>query len=167
LLLDLCMQGVNGLELIPRIRRCWPGVRILVVSMLADREAAGASLHAGAHGFIPKEASSEELLVAINGVLSGRGYLSPRVPKASHRVGISAMHVGMERLTPRQQEIVLLFGEGKSAKDIGAELHLSPSTITFHKHHIMQRLGIETDAALVTSAVLLRVGTSDGPPRAP
>jgi DNA-binding NarL/FixJ family response regulator len=158
LLLDLVMPGRNGLELIPTIRNLTPVMKILVVTMLLDRWLANASLCAGADGFVPKDATLEELKLAINEVLAGRRYVSPRVPKSSHRLGLAAHHLGTQQLTPRQEEILLLLGEGRSETQIAVALHLGVSTITFHKHNLMRVLGIKSESALTQYAVLLRVG---------
>jgi DNA-binding NarL/FixJ family response regulator len=159
LLLDLEMRWHSGLQLIGAIKRLRPEMKILIVTMHIDRMLAEASLSAGANGFIPKEATSDELFVAISEVLAGRRYLSSRVPKSSHGVGLGAKHLGLSRLTPRQQQIILLLGEGKSGHEICRMLNLSPSTITFHKHNIMRVLGIDSDGALLQYAVLVRAGT--------
>jgi DNA-binding NarL/FixJ family response regulator len=163
LLLDLQMRSRSGLQLIGAIKRIRPAMKILMVTMHNDRMLAEASLSAGADGFIPKEATSDELLAAISEVLAGRRYLSSLVPKSSHGVGLGAKHLGLSRLTPRQQQIVLLLGEGKSGHEICQELKLSPSTITFHKHNIMRALGIDSAGAFLQYSVLVRAGTpADG-----
>lgn len=158
LLLDLILPGRNGLELIPRVRSLQPAMKILVVTMLIDRPLAEAALSTGASGFVPKDAGIAELKLAIGEVLAGRRYVSPRLPKTSHRVSLEARHPALRALTPRQQEIVLLLGEGKSDREIAYALALSPSTITFHKHHLMRVLGFESDGALMKYAILLRAG---------
>ncbi len=160
LLLDIEMSGHNGLQLIPAIRRLQPRLAILVVTMLVDRGLAAAALNAGASGFVPKDAPVCELELAIAEVIAGRQYVSDRVPKTSHRVGIDARHRGLHRLTPRQQQIVLLLGEGRSGSNIARALHVGPSTITFHKHNIMRILGIDDEPDLVRYAVLVRAGTT-------
>ncbi len=156
LLLDLMMPGHNGLELIPEIRSLRPQMSILVVTMLLDRGIAKAALAAGASGFIPKDASIADLKGAIGEVLAGRRYLSPRLPKTTHRLSLESRHVGLHRLTARQQQIVLLLGEGKSETEIARALGLGLSTITFHKRNLMRELGIETDGGLMKYAVLVR-----------
>jgi len=165
LLLDLVMPGRNGLELIPAVRNLQPAMKILVVTMLLDRGLAGAALSAGANGFVPKDAGMEELTFAIGEVLAGRRYVSPRVPKSSHRVGLAAHHMGLHQLTPRQEEVLLLLGEGRSETEIAGTLHLGLSTITFHKHNLMRALGIESEAALTQYAVLVRTGEETVQPR--
>lgn len=164
LLLDLLMPGRNGLELIPTIRKLRPEMRILVVTMLLDRVMAEAAFSAGASGFVAKDSGVEELRAALSAVLGGGMYMSPRVPKTSHRVGLTARHLGLHRLTPRQEEIVLLLGEGRSEAEVARLLGLRQSTITFHKHNLMRVLGIVTDSALTQYAVLVRAGIEAAQP---
>ncbi len=98
---------------------------------------------AGAHGFVPNDdTSAGDLKNAIAEVLARRLYVSSRVPKTMHRVGLAAARRGLHRLTPRQQEIVLLIGARKSASEISHELGVSPSTVSFHKNNIMRVLGL-------------------------
>lgn len=162
LLLDLQMPGRNGLALLPDVRRLQPELRILVLTMFVDRALADVALRAGAHGFIPKEAPLGHLTAAIGEVVAGGRYESPLIPKCSHRVGIEAQHPGLACLTPRQQQIVLLMGDGISSSDISRRLGVSASTITFHKQNLKRSLGIDTESDLVRYAVLLRAGVQAG-----
>jgi DNA-binding NarL/FixJ family response regulator len=161
LLLDLELRGRNGYLLIPAIRRVQPSLRILMVTMLADRVMADACVRAGASGFIPKDADDEELRLAIREVVAGQRYISPLVPKSSHRVGLDARHPNLGRLTFRQEQIVLMLGEGRSGVYISNRLALSPSTVTFHKRNIVRVLGLEDEADLLRLAVLVRAGVTD------
>ena len=156
LLLDISMPPGNGLMLIPEVKRLQPGIRILVVTMFNERTFAEAALHAGADGFLPKDGGIEELEAAIAAVLAGRRYISPRVPKTSHRLGLGAEHLAFQQLTPREQQIALLIGEGKSETDIGRMLSVGKSTVTFHKQNIMRALGLAGDEELLRYTVLVR-----------
>lgn len=161
LLLDLAMPGTHGLELIPTIRGRYPDLKILVVTMYLDRGLAEECLRRGAHGFIPKDAGLNEILLAIDAVVSGRRYVSPRVPKTSHRMSLQAQHVALARLTPRQYEVVRGIGECKKESRVARELSLNRCTVWFHKRRAMKTLGIATNESLVRFAVLL--GEGDGP----
>lgn len=156
ILLDLDMPNRSGLQVIPSIRRARPEVKIVVLTMHLDRGLAEASIKAGAHGFVPKDAPLEELVAAVHEVLAGRTYVSPRVPRATHRMGIDAEHIGLQRLTQRQQAVLLHLGEGQTLSDISRRLNVSPSTVTFHKHNLMKVLGFDDEAALMQYAVLVR-----------
>lgn len=167
LVLDLSLPGRSGLDLLPDIRRLQPGLRVLVLTMHVDRVLAEAALAAGATGFVPKDSSMEEVELALQEVLAGRRYLSPRVPKASHRVGLDAMHASLARLTPRQQTILKLLGQGKTSAEIGAQLGISENTITFHRVRIRKVLGLSSEWELVRHAILVHLATSGGDPEPP
>ena len=162
LLLDLSLPGRSGLDILPEIRTLQPDLKVLVLTMHADRVLAEASLAAGALGFVPKDAGMEELKLALSEVLAGRRYVSPRVPKSSHRVGLDAMHASLARLTERQQAILRLLGEGLSSAEIGDKLGLSENTITFHRKRIRMILGLATEWELTREAILVHLATNGG-----
>lgn len=155
LLLDLSMPHRNGLELLPEIAEAFPDLKILVVTMHVDRALADLSMQKGAHGFIPKEASAEELNGAIEAVLAGKAFISPRVPKRSFRDPTALQHPALDRLTPRHLQILRLIGDGKSTSDMAEILSVSPRTIEFHRASIRKALGITTEWGLMRFAIML------------
>jgi DNA-binding NarL/FixJ family response regulator len=161
LILDLSLPGRSGIDLLPDIRRAQPGLRILVLTMHVDRILAEAALGAGALGFVPKDAGMEEVEKALREVLAGRRYLSPRVPRHTSRLGLDAMHASLSRLTPRQQRILKLVGQGKTSAEIGDRLGVSEATITFHRQRIRKTLGLTSEWALLRHALLVHLATSD------
>lgn len=160
-LLDLSLPDRSGLEVITDLHAELPGIKILVVTMHADRIMADASLQSGAHGFVPKDAGIPELKVAIAAVLAGERFVSDRVPKKSRRFAPGDAALGLSRLTPRQRQIVRFLGEGKSSADIAALVHLKPETITFHRGRIRQILGIDSEWGLVRYALLVRMSEEE------
>ena len=168
LILDLSMPGRSGIDLLPDIRRVQPELKILVVTMHVDRILAEAALAAGALGFVPKDSGMDEVELGLREVLAGRRYLSPRVPKHSLRVGLDAIHASLAKLTPRQQTILHLLGEGKTSAEIGALLGLSEATITFHRQRIRKTLGLSSEWALLRHALLVHLaGSEEERPPAP
>jgi two-component system invasion response regulator UvrY len=165
LLLDLSLPGRSGLDLLPEIRASRPELKVLVLTMHVDRILAEAALAAGANGFLPKDSGMEELQKALEEVLAGRRYLSPRVPKFSRRVGLEAIHASLSRLSPRQQTILSLLGQGKTSAEIAETLGLSEATITFHRARIRKVLGLSSEWELVRHAILvyLASGGDDAP----
>jgi DNA-binding NarL/FixJ family response regulator len=156
-LLDLCLPDLSGLELITALKVASPNPRILVVTMHNDRVLADAALQAGAMGFIPKDAEVAELKSAIRTVLRGQQYLSPLVGNRLPQFSAMNLPFDLARLTPRQQQIVRLLGDGKSTARIAEELHVSPNTITFHRVRIRKALGIPTEWALMRYAMVVRM----------
>jgi DNA-binding NarL/FixJ family response regulator len=163
LLLDLSMPHRNGLELLPDITAAFPALKVLVVTMHVDRALADLALQKGAHGFIPKEASAEELNGAIDAVLAGKLFISPRVPRRSFRDQAALQHPALDRLTPRHLQILRLIGDGKSTNEIADEIGVSPRTVEFHRASIRKALGITTEWGLMRFAIMLPPeGESDG-----
>lgn len=154
LLLDLSMPHRNGLDLIPELVAAFPTLRILIVTMHLDRTLADLALQAGAHGFIPKGASADELNGAIREVLSGERYISPKVPRRSFRDGAALEDPSLDRLTPRQRQILDLIGQGKSSGQIADLLSVSPRTIEFHRAQIRKTLGISNEMGLLRYAIM-------------
>lgn len=170
-LLDLSMPRRNGLELLPELRAAFPGIRLLVVTMHVDRGLADMAFAAGADGFVPKESTAKELRAAIAAVLAGDRFLSPRVPRRAYRSSSMTADPSLDRLTPRQLQILKLLGEGKGGNEIAEELHLSARTIEFHRAGIRRVLGIATEFGLVRFAIVAglaaRGGTAWKDPRSP
>ena len=155
LLLDLSMPHRNGLDLIPELVQAFPALKILVVTMHLDRTLADLALQGGAHGFVPKGASAEELTGAIRDVMNGERYVSPKIPRRSFRDGAALEDPTLDRLTPRQRQILDLIGQGKSSAQIAESLGVSPRTIEFHRAQIRKTLGISNEMGLLRYAIML------------
>lgn len=162
IILDLSMPHRNGLELLPELIAAVPQAKVIVVTMHVDRTLADLAMQSGAHGFLPKESSAEELNSAITDVLDGKRFISARVPKRSFRDGAAIEHPELDRLTPRHLEILRHIGDGKSTGEIAEELGLSPRTVEFHRSSIRKALGITTEWGLMRFAIMLRVGGDAG-----
>lgn len=158
IILDVSMPHRNGLELIPELVAAVPDAKIVMVTMHVDRTLADLAMQSGAHAFLPKESSADELNHAIAEVLDGKRFISPRVPRRSFRDGVAVEHPELDRLTPRHLEILRLIGDGKGTAEIAEELGLSPRTVEFHRASIRKALGITTEWGLMRFAIMLRVG---------
>jgi len=161
LLLDLAMPERNGIELIPDIQALRPALRILIVTMHLDRVLADTVMHAGANGFIPKDSGLEELEEAIDEVLAGKRYVSPRVPNITWSAGLGADNPVLATLTPRQRDILRMIADGKSSAEMAASLGVSQPTVTFHRANLRRKLGVHTEWGLVRFAILMQVREND------
>ncbi len=154
---DITMPGRSGLDFIKDLRARHPGLRVLVVSMHDEAIYAERALRAGASGYIMKEAGGENLLAAIRQVLRGETYVSARMAAKLLESFTAARPRGssspIEKLTDREFEVFRLIGEGKSTRDIAAQLHLSPKTVDVHRSHIREKLALSDSTALVRHAV--------------
>ncbi|QDV33926.1 response regulator [Tautonia plasticadhaerens] len=159
LLADISMKGMTGLELAERVRRDFPAIRVIILSMHAAREYAVQALRSGASGYLLKDAAVEELERAIRAVARGESYLSTVI--SGHLVADYARLASRGEaedgpLTARQREVLRLIAEGMTTKAIARRLEVSIKTVDTHRSQIMDRLGIRDIAGLVRYAV--RVG---------
>lgn len=160
-LLDLSLPDQSGLEVIQELRGVAPRVKILVVTMHLDRVLADAAIQSGAKGFVPKDADVPELRRAVAQVLAGKTYISPLVPQRLSYRSTDQLRFALSKLTPTQQRIIRLIGEGRSSEAIGRRLHLTRYTVTFHRIRIRQALGLKDEWALLRHAILIRLSEAE------
>jgi two-component system, NarL family, nitrate/nitrite response regulator NarL len=160
-LLDISMPVQGGLDILPELQRRWPQLKIIMLTMHNDRALVDAALQLGASGYLPKTVGLEELIRAIELVTSGLTYVSPLIPGHTDNVGILALHPSLLSLTPRQEQILTMVSDGKSTAAIATALHLSESTVTFHRSNLRRKLGITTDHGLHEFAALIRQMTRE------
>ena len=154
---DLTMAGRGGLDLIKDLVALHPGLRILVCSMHDETLYAERALRAGAKGYLMKDADGPTFLAAIRRVLGGQVFMSAplaaRVLDAFAGVHPRGSTSPLGKLSDREFEVFRLFGEGKTAKEIAAQLNLSPKTISVHRDHIKEKLSFHTSAEMIRQAV--------------
>ncbi len=157
-IMDVAMPGLNGVEAARHITAESPGVKVVALSMHADRQYVGRMLEAGAAAYILKDGAFEQLTSAIDTVMSGRTYLCPQaaavvvesyVRKPFDQEGTIA------QLTPREKEVLQLLAEGNSTKETAYTLNVSVKTIETHRRNIMEKLDIHSVAELTKYAVRL------------
>ena len=157
LILDVSMPELNGIEAARRIRADGSSTRIIALSMHADRRFVGEMLKAGASGYLLKDCVFEELHQAIQSVLSGEVYLSPRIAgvvvKDLLQTPNGADKSTYSLLSSREREVLQMFAEGKTTKQIAMKLHLSVKTIETHRQNIMKKLKIDNVAELTKYAI--------------
>jgi DNA-binding NarL/FixJ family response regulator len=154
-LMDISMQGLNGIEATEHIVAEAPGVRVLILSSHESEDFVLRSVRAGAAGYLVKGAATQELATALNAVVRGEMYFSPSIAKHL-TVGLAGGQVrgsALEALTPRQREILQLIAEGRSTKEIAHLLDLSVKTVETHRAVVMDRLDIRDVPGLVVFAI--------------
>ena len=156
-IMDISMPDLNGIEATRQIIAQVSGVRVIALSMHADKRYVGEMLSAGATGYLLKHSALDELERAIQTVLAGKIYVSPDI--AGIVVQDYLQHLSSSpatqpsQLTAREREILQLIAEGTSTKDIAARLHVSVPTIDTHKQHIMEKLNLYSIAELTKYAI--------------
>jgi two-component system invasion response regulator UvrY len=154
LILDITMPGRSGLAILADLKLLRPKLPVLVLSMLPEDQFGKRVLKAGARGYLKKESAPEELIHAVRKVLMGGRYVSPTLAEKFARDlqedGERAPHEG---LSPREFEVLVMFGAGKSVGQIAEELHLSGTTVSTHRARILEKMNMTTTAELIRYAV--------------
>jgi DNA-binding NarL/FixJ family response regulator len=156
---DITMPLLNGLEAVRTIRKDVRPPKIVFLSMHGDPDLARECFKCGGSAFVTKECSYEELIVAIETVLKNHMYLSPSIANdvlevmRNQTTGLSEY----DQLTQRQREILQLFAEGKTTKEIGSVMNLSTRTVEWHKYRMMRILRVQHSAELLRYAVRLKL----------
>jgi DNA-binding NarL/FixJ family response regulator len=150
-ILDISMPNLRGLEAIREIKKTYPKVKILVLTMHKKKEFLRQALQDGADGFLLKEDAGSELIRAVQTVRNGGKYLSPLL--SSVLTSLAVEEEKTEVLTMREREVLKLLAEGKRTKEIAAALYISPHTVRRHRSNIMEKLNIKNLANLVKYAI--------------
>lgn len=156
-IMDVGMPDLNGIEASRQIIAEIPHVKIIALSMHAERRFVAEMLKAGASAYLLKDCAFEELIQAINASLANKFYLSPSIAEKVIKDYIT--HIPRESFSPfsiltqREREVLQLIAEGKSMKEIASLLFLSTKTIETHRQNIMGKLNIHSVAELTKYAI--------------
>jgi two-component system response regulator NreC len=156
-IMDVAMPEKNGMEATRETLEVLPKTKVIALSMHSDRRFVLQMLKAGAVGYLLKDSAFEELAAAIQAVVSGQTYLSPKITDVVikeylHSQARSEASV-FTILTHREREVLQLLAEGKSTKEIAATLHVSVKTIETHRQQVMDKLDIHSIAELTKYAI--------------
>jgi DNA-binding NarL/FixJ family response regulator len=156
-LMDIAMPDLNGIEATRRIMIESPGVKVIALSMHADKRFVRHMFAAGAAGYVLKGSAFEEVAAAIKKVAAGRIYISPKIADqvlAEYVKQLTKPSAGAESpLSGREREVLQMLAEGKSSRKIAERLHVSVTTVDTHRKHIMDKIGFRTIAELTKYAV--------------
>jgi len=164
-LLDIGMQGMNGLEVATHLANLHNPVRVIILSMHANEEYVLQALQAGAVGYVLKDADTIELELALKAAMQGQVYLSPAVSQQVVAGYVQRTRAGSEelldQLSVRQRETLQLIASGYSMQDIARRLQISVKTVEKHRAQLMDRLGIYDIPGLVRYAIRARLISPD------
>jgi DNA-binding NarL/FixJ family response regulator len=163
-LMDIMMPGLNGLDAAVRIGRAFPRTRVLMLSMNTDEDSVLKSMRAGAFGYLVKTADPAELELAIRAAARGENFLSSAVSR--HVLDACLDRIGkeqtsLERLPPRQREVLQLIAEGHTTKEIAAQLAISTKTAEAYRAELMKTLEIHDIASLTRYAIRAGLVSAD------
>lgn len=158
LILDLSMPGRGGIELLRQAKSERPELRVLVLSMHAEDQYAVRAIRAGASGYLTKDTAATQLVAALHRVASGGLFITPAVAEAL-ALGLQSAGDGLphKRLSDREHEVFVLLAGGASVTEIAARLRLSVKTVSTHKTHILEKMGLGSLAELVRYALAHRL----------
>lgn len=157
-LMDITMPELNGLEATRRIKKDFPHIKVLVLTMYTNEEYIHQLLQAGASGYLDKHTAPNELLLAIQSVSRGDPFLSPSISKTiieEYLRQSDDTHVedNYDKLSSREREVLQLLAEGYSYKEIAEKLQISVKTVGVHRVNIMEKLNINNSTELVKYAI--------------
>jgi two-component system invasion response regulator UvrY len=154
LILDITMPGKNGLDTLKEVKRNYPALPVLVLSMHPEDQFAIRMLRAGASGYITKESAPEELVEALRKVCRGGKYVSPQLAERLavfiEDANTRALH---ERLSDREFEILRMLALGKTVTEVADELLLSVKTVSTYRSRVLDKMKMTTNAELTRYAL--------------
>jgi len=164
--LDISLNGPDGLEVLKEIRTKTASLPVLILSMHDESIYAERAMRAGANGYIMKQEATEKVLVAIRRILQGEVYLSDRLTNTMLQQYVRGASVAksspLVNLTDRELEVFRLIGEGHGTRQIAEELHLSVKTIESYQAHIKEKLALRNARELVQHAIEWTVNLNTG-----
>lgn len=157
LILDLTMPGLPGIEAAKEIKRLYPKIKILILTMHKSKEHLCRALTAGAEGFLLKENAHSDLLAAIDEVRQGRIYISSLISSQlsdafRQKCLGEPVDIG-DKLTTREIEVLTMLASGKSSREIAELLYISAFTVQKHRSNIKKKLSIRKNADLIKYAI--------------
>ncbi|MBW2029505.1 MAG: response regulator transcription factor [Deltaproteobacteria bacterium] len=153
-ILDVSMPGGSGLEVLKQIRRTWPELPVIILTMYPEEHYAIRALKAGASGYLTKENAPEELVAAIKKAAQGGKYVSASLAeKLASYLEADTRKPLHERLSDREYEVMCMIGRGRTSTQIARELNLSVKTISTYRSRILEKMGMENNAEIIRYAV--------------
>jgi DNA-binding NarL/FixJ family response regulator len=155
ILLDIYMPHLNGLDAGEQVKKKYPAVKLIFLTMTVETDIAAEAFRRGASGYVSKQSAGKELALAMNKVSCGGAYLSPLVDRETVTFLLNAKprFAVEKKITRRQTEILQLLAGGMSMKQVASVIDVQPGTVAFHKYRLMETLNITTNAELVGYAL--------------
>jgi DNA-binding NarL/FixJ family response regulator len=157
-LMDIAMPELNGIEATRQLIANNPEIKVIILSMHATSEYIYQALQAGASGYLLKESVGQEVVEAVHEVVKGQRYLSQKITETLVDDYLFQREIGqtrspVDRLSPREREVLQMVAEGHSSAKIAAQLALSPKTVDTYRSRIMQKIGVRDVTELVKFAI--------------
>lgn len=161
-IMDVAMEGLNGVEATRQIVNENPEIRVIALSMHSNKRFVLGMFKAGAYGYLLKDCDSDELIEAINTVVKNQKYLTLQISGIILNEFLTSQTEEENELTEREREILQLIAEGKNSREIGEILFLSSKTVDTHRKNIMDKLNIHNIPELTKFAIRTGLTSLDG-----
>jgi DNA-binding NarL/FixJ family response regulator len=166
LIVDISLNGPDGLDLLKTIRTTHPTMPVLILSMHDESIYAERALRAGANGYIMKQEATEKVLVAVRRILNGEIYVSERIANRMLKLYITGSgtvrNSSIADLSDRELEVFRLIGEGHGTRQIAEELHVSIKTVESYQAHIKEKLSLSSARELMQHAIQWNMNEKGG-----
>lgn len=153
LVLDLNMNGLEGIDVLRQAKRTKPDLRVVILTMHAGREYVSRALAEGADGYLLKDSAVQDLAGAIANVMLGGTFFSPAIQQQMADMMREGHKEGLHGLTDREREVLTLIARGLSTKEIATELNIGGRTVETHRANLMRKLGVKSVALLTQVAI--------------
>ena len=152
-LLDIAMPGIDGLDVLQRLRKEHPHLPVLMLSTYPEKQYAVRCIRLGACGYLNKSADPDDMLAAVRKAASGGVFLSQATAEAlAAAVGSASAQSGPEALSHREHQVYRLLTQGQTVSEIGAQLGLAPNTVSTYRARILEKTGTKNDVELALYA---------------
>lgn len=152
-LLDVAMPGLDGIDVLQRLRKAHPDLPVLMLSTYPERQYAVRCIRMGAAGYLHKSADPDDMLAAVRKVAAGGVFVTPATAEALvSAVGRSDARAGPEALSHREHQVYRLLTQGLTVTEIGAQLGLAPNTVSTYRARILEKTGTKNDVELAIYA---------------
>lgn len=155
LVLDLKMPGTDGIDVLRASKAIRPQLKVVILTMHAGQEYVARAVKGGADAYLLKDSAVQDLVAAVDAVMSGQTYFSPAIQQQMAGLLRNSGHVptGTQMLTDREREVLTWLARGLSSKEVAKELNISVRTVETHRANLMHKLGVKSVAVLIQVAM--------------
>lgn len=154
LLLDISLPGKNGIDILKIIKKEFPRLPVLILSMYSEDQYAVRAIRAGAAGYLTKQSAAEQLITAIRQVVAGRKFITPGLAEAlANALGRDLDVMPHETLSDREYQTLCMIAGGKGLSQIAGELSLSAKTVSVYRARLLEKMGLRNNAELTNYAL--------------
>jgi two-component system invasion response regulator UvrY len=149
-LLDISMPNRNGIDTLKQLKREFPKLPVLILSMHPEEHYALRALKAGASGYLTKQSAPDQLVTAIRQVAQGKKYVSPGVAQQlAAAIAEDSDKLPHERITDREYQVLVMIAQGKPLTQIAEELNLGVATVSTYRARLLEKMGLKSTAELI------------------